>query len=80
MDCFEDPIVGLTWGFRSIFIASIFGLIFMLFAWIVCHMRHSKTGGYTDFEEERDVVGELKQFSMNEYNLEVRRRMHSNSF
>jgi hypothetical protein len=53
----------------------------MILAWIVCHVRHSKTGGYTDFDEERDVVGELSQFSMNEYNLEVlRRRMHSNSF
>lgn len=74
MDLFSDPVVGLRWGIRSIFSASILGLIFLIAAWVVCYKKHKVYE-----EEERDEVGDL--YSGNEFKIEMlRRRLHSYSF
>jgi MFS family permease len=74
MDLFADPVIGLRWGIRFIFSASILGLIFLVAAWVVCYKKHKE---YED--EERDEVGDL--YSGNEFNIEMmRRRLHSYSF
>lgn len=81
MDNYSDPIEGLRWGFRLILCMSVLGVVFLFSAWAVCKGRYKKTGEYADFDEERDVVGELRKFSDNEYKMEVlRQRMHSFSF
>lgn len=74
MDLFKDPIVGLRWGIRFIFSASVLGLLFLIAAWVVCYKKHKVYE-----EEERDEVGEL--YSGNEFKIEMlRRRLHSYSF
>ncbi|CAG9312784.1 unnamed protein product [Blepharisma stoltei] len=81
MDYYEDPIEGLRWGFRTVLFASTLGVVFLLVAWIICSARHGRKGEYNDFDEEKDVVGELKNYSNNEYKNEILlRRLHSYSF
>ena len=74
MDRFKDPLVGLRWGIRSVLLTSVFGVLFLVAAWIVGYKRHQEYE-----EEERDEVGEL--YSNNEFKIEMlRRRLHSYSF
>jgi MFS family permease len=76
MDQFDDPIEGLRWGVRFILMASVVGLLCISCAVVYAYYRRRK-GTYTDFDEERDVVGDLA-WSAEEANLEVlRQRAHS---
>lgn len=74
MDMFSDRLTGLRWGIRCVFLSSIFGLLFIIAAWVVCYKKHQLYE-----EEERDEVGDL--YSNNEFKIEMlRRRLHSYSF
>mmetsp|Transcript_18158 Transcript_18158/g.32534 ORF Transcript_18158/g.32534 Transcript_18158/m.32534 type:complete len:80 (+) Transcript_18158:1299-1538(+) len=76
MDQFDNPIEGLRWGVRFILMVSVIGLLCITIAVAYAYYRKHK-GTYAEFDEERDVVGDLA-WSAEEANLEVlRQRAHS---
>lgn len=70
MDWFDDPDRGFIWGYRVVLWWSIFGLIFIIWAWIyVSNAEKLQEDEYEDYQDVKNVQLEILRRQAQSYSI-----------